>query len=261
MNVELLSKVFREVIMRYGELILPFMGSVELIDVPANFSEDGMVVCPPSKRLSFNNFNLNSNNNLAEVYSSFANLPLLEARAEVAGQVEQIRKLLAEKGSFSIDGFATLSYSASNGYSVEADPSFELSTDTYGLDKIEFERQQRGVAEPMQEQEKNSVQESVQQPVKEQEKNSVQEPVKQQEEEIKKKEPVKEIKADKKESSKRQKEQRLSPAIKALMWVAIIVALIALLLFIVIFFKEPLMPLLEKLLYTKEELEIIHFGG
>ncbi|MBR3303117.1 MAG: hypothetical protein IKI67_02900 [Bacteroidales bacterium] len=244
MNVELLSKVFREVIMRYGELILPFMGSVELIDVPANFSEDGMVVCPPSKRLSFNNFNLNSNNNLAEVYSSFANLPLLEARAEVAGQVEQIRKLLAEKGSFSIDGFATLSYSASNGYSVEADPSFELSTDTYGLDKIEFERQQRS-AEPMQEQEKNSVQESVQQ----------------QEEEIKKKEPVKEIKADKKESSKRQKEQRLNPAIKALMWVAIIVALIALLLFIVIFFKEPLMPLLEKLLYTKEELEIIHFGG
>lgn len=234
MNVELLSKVFREVIMRYGELILPFMGSVELIDVPANFSEDGMVVCPPSKRLSFNNFNLNSNNNLAEVYSSFANLPLLEARAEVAGQVEQIRKLLAEKGSFSIDGFATLSYSASNGYSVEADPSFELSTDTYGLDKIEFERQQRGVAEP------------------------VQEPVKQQEEEIKK-EPVKEIKADKKESSKRQKEQRLSPAIKALMWVAIIVALIAMLLFIVVFFKEPLMPLLEKLLYTKEELEIIHF--
>ena len=253
MNVELLSKVFREVIMRYGELILPFMGSVELIDVPANFSEDGMVVCPPSKRLSFNNFNLNSNNNLAEVYSSFANLPLLEARAEVAGQVEQIRKLLAEKGSFSIDGFATLSYSASNGYSVEADPSFELSTDTYGLDKIEFERQQRGVAEPMQEQEKNSVQESVQEPVKES--------VQQQEEEIKKKEPVKEIKADKKESSKRQKEQRLSPAIKALMWVAIIVALIALLLFIVIFFKEPLMPLLEKLLYTKEELEIIHFGG
>lgn len=245
MNVELLSKVFREVIMRYGELILPFMGSVELIDVPANFSEDGMVVCPPSKRLSFNNFNLNSNNNLAEVYSSFANLPLLEARAEVASQVEQIRKLLAEKGSFSIDGFATLSYSASNGYSVEADPSFELSTDTYGLDKIEFERQQRGGAEPMQEQEKNSVQESVQQ----------------QEEEIKKKEPVKEIKADKKGSSKRQKEQRLSPAIKALMWVAIIVALIALLLFIVIFFKEPLMPLLEKLLYTKEELEIIHFGG
>ena len=237
--------------MRYGELILPFMGSVELIDVPANFSEDGMVVCPPSKRLSFNNFNLNSNNNLAEVYSSFANLPLLEARAEVAGQVEQIRKLLAEKGSFSIDGFATLSYSASNGYSVEADPSFELSTDTYGLDKIEFERQQRGVAEPVQEQEKNSVQESVQQPV--------QEPVKQQEEEIKKKEPVKEIKADKKESSKRQKEQRLSPAIKALMWVAIIVALIAMLLFIVVFFKEPLMPLLEKLLYTKEELEIIHF--
>ncbi len=251
MNVELLSKVFREVIMRYGELILPFMGSVELIDVPANFSEDGMVVCPPSKRLSFNNFNLNSNNNLAEVYSSFANLPLLEARAEVAGQVEQIRKLLAEKGSFSIDGFATLSYSASNGYSVEADPSFELSTDTYGLDKIEFERQQRGVAEP------------VQQPVQEQEKNSVkesvQQPVQQQEEEIKKKEPVKEIKADKKESSKRQKEQRLSPAIKALMWVAIIVALIAMLLFIVVFFKEPLMPLLEKLLYTKEELEIIHF--
>lgn len=250
MNVELLSKVFREVIMRYGELILPFMGSVELIDVPANFSEDGMVVCPPSKRLSFNNFNLNSNNNLAEVYSSFANLPLLEARAEVAGQVEQIRKLLVEKGSFSIDGFATLSYSASNGYSVEADPSFELSTDTYGLDKIEFERQQRGVAEPMQEsvqeQEKNSVQEPVKQPVK------------QQEEEIKK-EPVKEIKADKKESSKRQKEQRLSPAIKALMWVAIIVALIAMLLFIVVFFKEPLMPLLEKLLYTKEELEIIHF--
>lgn len=244
MNVELLSKVFREVIMRYGELILPFMGSVELIDVPANFSEDGMVVCPPSKRLSFNNFNLNSNNNLAEVYSSFANLPLLEARAEVAGQVEQIRKLLAEKGSFSIDGFATLSYSASNGYSVEADPSFELSTDTYGLDKIEFERQQRS-AEPVQEQEKKFVQESVQQ----------------QEEEIKQKEPVKEIKADKKESSKRQKEQRLSPAIKALMWVAIIVALIALLLFIVIFFKEPLMPLLEKLLYTKEELEIIHFGG
>ena len=253
MNVELLSKVFREVIMRYGELILPFMGSVELIDVPANFSEDGMVVCPPSKRLSFNNFNLNSNNNLAEVYSSFANLPLLEARAEVAGQVEQIRKLLAEKGSFSIDGFATLSYSASNGYSVEADPSFELSTDTYGLDKIEFERQQRGVAEP------------VQQPVQEQEKNSVkesvQQPVQQQEEEIKKKEPVKEIKADKKESSKRQKEQRLSPAIKALMWVAIIVALIAMLLFLVVFFKEPLMPLLEKLLYTKEELEIIHFGG
>ena len=46
-----------------------------------------------------------------------------------------------------------------------------------------------------------------------------------------------------------------------ILWVAAFVGILIILVILVFLFKEELMPLLEKLLYSKEELEILHKVG
>ena len=70
MDKAFLSGIFRDIILRDGELILPFMGCIKLEDVPASFSEGGLVVAPPSKKLYFDNYSLSSNDNLLNEYAT-----------------------------------------------------------------------------------------------------------------------------------------------------------------------------------------------
>ena len=51
MDKAFLSGIFRDVVLRDGELIIPFMGCIKLEEVPEGISEGGVVVAPRSERL------------------------------------------------------------------------------------------------------------------------------------------------------------------------------------------------------------------
>lgn len=226
-----LSSLFRKIVLRDGELILPFMGAIRLEDVPASFSEDGMVVCPPAKKLAFDNYNLSSNDILLNEYALQREISRMAAKKALYKDLEDLRAKVEKEGSYSLEGFGTFLFDKENGYSVDPAPGFEISTETFGLSTLDLRDKQEPEPEPVTEPEPIPEPEPVIEPVSE--------PVP---------EPVAEEPAKKKSRSS-----------KVLLILLTILAILVILVLLILIFKEELRPILEKILYSKEELEILNY--
>ena len=230
-----LSSLFRKIVLRDGELILPFMGAIRLEDVPASFSEDGMVVCPPAKKLAFDNYNLSSNDILLNEYALQREISRMAAKKALYKDLEDLRAKVEKEGSYSLEGFGTFLFDKENGYSVDPAPGFEISTETFGLSTLDLRDKPEPEPEPVTEPEPIPEPEPVIEPVSE----PVPEPVP---------EPVAEEPAKKKSRSS-----------KVLLILLTILAILVILVLLILIFKEELRPILEKILYSKEELEILNY--
>ncbi len=242
-----LSSLFRKIVLRDGELILPFMGAIRLEDVPASFSEDGMVVCPPAKKLAFDNYNLSSNDILLNEYALQREISRMAAKKALYKDLEDLRAKVEKEGSYSLEGFGTFLFDKENGYSVDPAPGFEISTETFGLSTLDLRDKPEPEPEPIPEPEPEPVTEPepipepepVIEPVSEPVPEPVPEPVH---------EPVAEEPAKKKSRSS-----------KVLLILLTILAILVILVLLILIFKEELRPILEKILYSKEELEILNY--
>lgn len=234
-----LSSLFRKIVLRDGELILPFMGAIRLEDVPASFSEDGMVVCPPAKKLAFDNYNLSSNDILLNEYALQREISRMAAKKALYKDLEDLRAKVEKEGSYSLEGFGTFLFDKENGYSVDPAPGFEISTETFGLSTLDLRDKQEPEPEPIPEPELEPEPEPVTEPEPIPEPEPVIEPVP---------EPVAEEPAKKKSRSS-----------KVLLILLTILAILVILVLLILIFKEELRPILEKILYSKEELEILNY--
>lgn len=234
-----LSSLFRKIVLRDGELILPFMGAIRLEDVPASFSEDGMVVCPPAKKLAFDNYNLSSNDILLNEYALQREISRMAAKKALYKDLEDLRAKVEKEGSYSLEGFGTFLFDKENGYSVDPAPGFEISTETFGLSTLDLRDKPEPEPEPIPEPEPEPVTEPEPIPEPEPVIEPVSEPVP---------EPVAEEPAKKKSRSS-----------KVLLILLTILAILVILVLLILIFKEELRPILEKILYSKEELEILNY--
>ena len=138
MDTTLLSRLFREIVLRDGELILPFMGCIKLEDVPASFSEGGLVVTPPSKKLYFDNYSLSSNDILINEYAKAREVSRMAAKKALYGEIDQIRQEAEKTGRYTLEGFGTFRFDKEEGYTIETDPGFMISSETFGLQTIDL---------------------------------------------------------------------------------------------------------------------------
>ncbi|MBR2134903.1 MAG: hypothetical protein IJ855_01595 [Bacteroidales bacterium] len=251
MDKALLSGIFRDMVLRDGELILPFMGCIKLEDVPASFSEGGMVVSPPSKKLYFDNYNLSSNENLLNEYASRREVSRMAAKKALYADIEEIRSGAEKDGRFCLEGFGTFCFDKDEGYTIETDPDFMLNADTFGLSTLDLrDEKPEPVSEP--------------EPVSKPEPVAVAE-TKEKKEEIEKTEKTETAgKKEKKEKAgktekKEEKKQKSSRTARVLLIMITVLAVLLILIMLVFIFKDALRPLLENILYTKEELEIINY--
>ena len=172
-----LSSLFRKSVLRDGELILPFMGAIRLEDVPASFSEDGMVVCPPAKKLAFDNYNLSSNDILLNEYALQREISRMAAKKALYKDLEDLRAKVEKEGSYTLEGFGTFLFDKENGYSVDPAPGFEISTETFGLSTLDLRDKPEPEPEPVTEPEPIPEPEPVIEPVSEPVPEPVPEPV------------------------------------------------------------------------------------
>lgn len=253
MNSEFLSGLFRDIILREGELILPFMGSILLEDVPASFSEDGMVVTPPSKKLVFNNYNLSSNDILLNEYAKRREISRFAAKQALYKDLEELRTQAEKEGVLTLEGFGTFRFTDREGYTVDPAPGFVISTDTFGLTAVDLNED---VAEPQPVAEE-SVAETVEEeitevPVEETVSEPVVEPVAEKVAEVPAEETIE------KEEKKPIKKKR-SSASKALITIVVIIVVLLVAAALIYIFRDSLRPILEEILYSDEELKIIHY--
>ncbi|MBQ6310017.1 MAG: hypothetical protein IJK74_00490 [Bacteroidales bacterium] len=254
-----LSSLFRKIVLRDGELILPFMGAIRLEDVPASFSENGMVVCPPGKKLAFDNYNLSSNDILLNEYAQQREISRMAAKRALYKELEDLRTKIEKDGRYTLDGFGTFLFDRDNGYSVDPAPGFELSTETFGLQMLDL-RDKKEESEPEIEQEPVIEAEPEPEPVVESEPETIEEP----------EQPVKEVDVEEPEPDETVEEvvaeplaeipaKKKSRSSRVLLILLTVLSILVILVLLVLIFKEELRPILEKILYSKEELEIINY--
>ncbi len=240
MDKAFLSGIFRDVVLRDGELILPFMGCIKLEDVPASFSEGGLVVAPPSKKLYFDNYSLSSNDNLLNEYAARLEVSRMAAKRALYKDVEEIRNGAEANGRYTLEGFGTFCFDKDQGYTIETDPEFMLSRDTFGLSAVDL-RDDSVKAEEKAAEERRLAEER-----KVAEEKAAEEKLK--------------AEAEKQAGEKSTAgEKKTSRSYRWLYILLTVLAILLILVLLVLVFKEELRPVLEKILYSKQELEIINY--
>jgi len=301
MDKAFLSGIFREIVLRDGELILPFMGCIKLEDVPASFSEGGLVITPPSKKLYFDNYSLSSNDRLLNEYATKKEVSRMAAKRALYSELEEIRNGAESEGRFELEGFGTFCFDKDKGYTIETDPDFMLSRETFGLSAVDLrdegkkeeerrlaeeqrkaeearlaeeqrkaeearlaEEQRKAEEERVAEEQRKAEEARLAEEQRKAEEERIAEEARLAEEQRKAEEEkmaaaqVAEQKPAEKEEVKAE-EKKKSRGTKALLWIIVILAILVILVLLILIFKEELRPLLEKILYSKEELEIIHY--
>ena len=108
MDIDLLSKLVKELIMDHDEVALPGVGTFVAELVPSSFSDRGYTINPPYRRLYFRQ-RANEDNLLTGFYLKANNLSADSAEGKVAEQgmldfLKEMRELLLEKKTITFPG-------------------------------------------------------------------------------------------------------------------------------------------------------------
>lgn len=274
MDKAFLSGIFRDVVLRDGELILPFMGCIKLEDVPASFSEGGLVVAPPSKKLYFDNYSLSSNDNLLNEYAARLEVSRMAAKRALYKDVEEIRNGAEADGRYTLEGFGTFCFDKDQGYTIETDPEFMLSRDTFGLSAVDLRddsvkaeekaAEEKRLAEEKAAQERKITEEKAAEEKRiAEEKRLAREKAAQERKVAEEKAAEEKLKAEAEKQAGEKSTAGEKKTSRSYRWLYILLTVLAILLILVLLvfvFKEELRPVLEKILYSKQELEIINYN-
>ena len=245
----------QELLISNETFTIPRAGRLIICSRPASFLEDGKTIVPPKKVLLFEQ-------ECSEGFSA-----QMESCAAWQEELSGIMmEALSRNGVFEIPGIGKFSDNGAGEIRFAADEDFNFSPDNFSLESISLEiavPEQEAATSPDQIQMEEPAQETTQETAQEPATELAQEPAEEVTEgigpvQIPAMEPAAEPQPAKVTdlrghdvTAKRNARNRW------LLWILVIVVALAVLVLFVILFKEDLRPLLEKLLYTKEELEIM----
>ena len=191
---------------------------------PATFQQDSLTISPPSKKLLF----FPAENYAEEGESASNDEKNMDPEGDNIAKLSGIiKENLIGHGEFSVPGLGIFSKEGEHPITFAADPAFDFSPDNFSLEAIALEEVEK------------------------------QEPV-QEDKIVKVSKPSETIKATKKESDQQSDVEYKKDCRKKWMMAAILVlVLFAVIALFAVLFKEDIMSLLQKLLYTEEELDII----
>ena len=237
--------------MEHDSVSLPGMGCFTVVETPSELLNEGRMITPPLKKIVFDSSDSIQDNLLVQQYARLKNIPEKEASAEVADLLRQMKKELVDNAKVVIPDFGALCFGASGSFVFEAAAEFDFESDSYCLETLLLQkRSEIGDIEVVDDEAADSMFESVEveEIAKIEGTIEIEETVA--EEEVKKIEDTEEI-ADAGDV------EQNGGAGKLLIWFGIVVGLFILLVIVIFLFKDALMPVLEQLLYSEEELEIL----
>ena len=236
MDFNLICIEIQELLINNESVTLPGIGKLVIENQSATFMQDGLAIAPPSKKLQFI-----PQGNLVQEGENTSDI------AQLSGRI--IENLVAH-GEFTVPGLGTFTKKGDSPIAFAADPNFNFSPDNFALEAIALEAIALEAIAP--EPEKPAEQQELAEPEKPEEPAKPAEPAKTAPAKPEPA-PVEKKTAAQKSDVEHKKECRR----KWLMGALLVVALLAVMLLFAILFKDEVMPLLQKILYTEEELEII----
>lgn len=135
MDIDLLSRMVKEVILDRDRVVLPGLGTFVAEMVPASFSDKGYTINPPYRRLYFRH-RMEEDSSLVEIYSSSNNISPELARNILTDFLKELRQVLMEKKTVVLPGLGRLRATKENNFFFVPDEDLDIYPEGFGLEPI-----------------------------------------------------------------------------------------------------------------------------
>ncbi len=147
MDIDLLSKIVKELILDNDEVALPGIGSFIAEIVPSVFSDKGYTINPPYRRLSFRQKGSGDENMVIDFYARCNNIDTPTASRIIREFLEEIRHVLETKKSIVFPGLGKLRATKENYFFFVADEDLDIYPEGFGLEPISLKTHEETPAE------------------------------------------------------------------------------------------------------------------
>jgi nucleoid DNA-binding protein len=135
MDIDLLSKMVKELILDQDRVILPGLGSFVAEIVPSTFSDKGYTINPPYRRLYFR-AKPDAGDDLVKLYSSSNNVKPEMAERIIVDFISELKSVLYEKKTVVFPGLGRLRATKENHLFFVADENLDIYPEGFGLEPI-----------------------------------------------------------------------------------------------------------------------------
>lgn len=147
MDIDLLSKMVKELILDKDEVSLPGVGTFVAEMVPSVFSDKGYTINPPYKRLSFRQKGTGDESLLIGFYAKCNNLDIETASRIIREFLHEMRHVLETRKSIVFPGLGKLRATRENYFFFVADEDLDIYPEGFGLEPISLKTHEETPAE------------------------------------------------------------------------------------------------------------------
>lgn len=147
MDIDLLSKMVKELILDKDEVSLPGVGTFVAEMVPSVFSDKGYTINPPYKRLSFRQKGTGDDSLLIDFYARCNNLDIETASRIIREFLHEMRHVLETRKSIVFPGLGKLRATRENYFFFVADEDLDIYPEGFGLEPISLKTHEETPAE------------------------------------------------------------------------------------------------------------------
>lgn len=147
MDIDLLSKMVKELILDKDEVSLPGVGTFVAEMVPSVFSDKGYTINPPYKRLSFRQKGTSDDSLLIDFYARCNNLDIETASRIIREFLHEMRHVLETRKSIVFPGLGKLRATRENYFFFVADEDLDIYPEGFGLEPISLKTHEETPAE------------------------------------------------------------------------------------------------------------------
>ena len=146
MDIDLLSKMVKEIILDNDRVVLPGLGSFVAELVPSTFSDKGYTINPPYRRLYFRS-KPDQGDELVKFYAMSNKIELEMAGRIIVDFVAELKSVLHAKKTVVFPGLGRLRATKENNIFFVADEDLDIYPDGFGLEPISLKTNQETAEE------------------------------------------------------------------------------------------------------------------
>lgn len=161
MDVYLLSRLLKELIIDNDRIPLPGMGYFHTEPMPAFFSEDGKTIYPPSKHITFKKDDRATGELVAQYYAAGTGMDVKTAATELDAFLKQLKIALLEKKTIDFPGLGRLRCTLEGDMYFMAEHDGGIFAQAFGFEPVTLKPVRANAAQP-----------SAEEPTRQQEPNS-----------------------------------------------------------------------------------------
>lgn len=135
MDINLLSKMLTELILRHDRVGLPGLGLFVAEEIGASFSDNGYTINPPYRRLSFLEGH-SENDYLVELYASTNNIDKESAQGVVGNYIAELKDTIRREKSVRLPGLGKLRATRDNDIFFVPDENLGIYPQGFGLSPV-----------------------------------------------------------------------------------------------------------------------------